>query len=126
MIIIGSKGMEDFSIGASCEVVKNKFELVILAGQRARDLSVGSQSLIKACGDRVAVIALKEIAGDLIDVQDLKRLIIRRHNINVVDFGYAPETAADNNVQKSDKRFGSDSKDPNDMFFGDDDIKVQN
>jgi len=50
------------------EHVSNRFELVLIASKRARQLiREGSDPLVPADGDKVTVIALREIAAGLID-----------------------------------------------------------
>ena len=44
----------------------NRFDLVMLASKRARQLAMGSQPLVAAENDKPAVIALREIAEGLI------------------------------------------------------------
>ena len=43
-------------------VVPNRFELILLASVRARDLSSGAQLTVSRRNDRYSVIALREIA----------------------------------------------------------------
>lgn len=48
--------------------VSNRFELVLIASKRARQLvKEGADPLVPAEGDKVTVIALREIAAGLID-----------------------------------------------------------
>jgi len=42
--------------------VENRFELVLLASQRARQLEQGADAFVAANKDKVTVIALREIA----------------------------------------------------------------
>jgi len=43
--------------------VKNRFELVLLAAKRARQLSRGQESLVPWDNDKTTVVALREIAA---------------------------------------------------------------
>jgi DNA-directed RNA polymerase subunit omega len=43
--------------------VKNRFELVLLASKRARQIAMGSRPLVPDENDKPAVIALREIAA---------------------------------------------------------------
>jgi len=52
------------------EVVDNRFELVLMATKRARQLANGAEATIDAGHDKPTVLALREIAGRKID-QDL-------------------------------------------------------
>lgn len=50
------------------EHVSNRFELVMLAGKRARQLSIGGQDpMLPWENDKPTVVALREIADDLLD-----------------------------------------------------------
>ena len=44
--------------------IPNRFELVMLASQRARDIASGSELTIERDNDKDAVVALREIAGE--------------------------------------------------------------
>jgi len=45
------------------EVVDNRFELVMMATRRARQLAKGNESLVEAENDKPTVLALREIAA---------------------------------------------------------------
>lgn len=45
------------------EVVDNRFELVLMATRRARQVAKGADALVEAHNDKPTVIALREIAG---------------------------------------------------------------
>ena len=49
------------------EHVENRFDLVMLASRRARQLSQGAEPLVPAENDKPTVIALREIAENLIN-----------------------------------------------------------
>jgi len=60
------------------ENVENRFELVLLAARRARQISQGADPLVDPDNDKPTVIALREIADNLItsesmDAMDTKR-----------------------------------------------------
>jgi DNA-directed RNA polymerase subunit omega len=64
------------------EKVTNRFELVMLAAQRARDVSAGAPLLVERDNDKNPVIALREIADDKVDLDHLRYELIhglRRH-----------------------------------------------
>ena len=46
--------------------VLNRYDLVMLASKRARDLSLGAEALVPEDNDKPTVIALREIAEELI------------------------------------------------------------
>jgi DNA-directed RNA polymerase subunit omega len=56
--------------------VENRFELVLLAGHRARQISQGSQITVDRDNDKNPVVALREIADETISPEDLKEDLI--------------------------------------------------
>ena len=56
--------------------VENRFELVLLAGHRARLISAGSPLTIDRDRDKNPVCALREIADDVVDADELKENLI--------------------------------------------------
>lgn len=59
------------------ERVPNRFELVLLAAQRARGLSRGEEMTVPRDDDKNTVVALREIAGDKVSLAGLQDNIIR-------------------------------------------------
>ena len=59
------------------EKVPNRFELVLLAGQRSRDIANGSELQLDRDRDKNPVVALREIAEDKLDVDGLKDSLVR-------------------------------------------------
>ncbi|MBB43724.1 MAG: DNA-directed RNA polymerase subunit omega [Rhodospirillaceae bacterium] len=59
------------------EKVSNRFELVLLAAQRARDLSVGAEMQVEKDNDKNPVVALREIAEDKVDHDALQEEVVR-------------------------------------------------
>lgn len=58
------------------EKVTNRFELVLLAGHRARTVSQGAPLTIDRDNDKNPVVALREIAEETIKADDLKEDLI--------------------------------------------------
>lgn len=56
--------------------VENRFELVLLAGHRARQISSGSQITVPRDNDKNPVVALREIADETLSPEDLKEDLI--------------------------------------------------
>jgi DNA-directed RNA polymerase subunit omega len=56
--------------------IPNRFRLVMLAAQRARDLSVGSPLTVERDNDKDPVVALREIADGTIEVEDIEAALI--------------------------------------------------
>ncbi len=56
--------------------VENRFELVLLAGHRARQISAGAEITIERDNDKNPVVALREIADETLSPADLKEDLI--------------------------------------------------
>jgi DNA-directed RNA polymerase subunit omega len=56
--------------------VENRFELVLLAGHRARLISQGAQITVPRDNDKNPVVALREIADETLSPGDLKEDLI--------------------------------------------------
>lgn len=57
--------------------VPNRFELVLLAGQRAREITSGAPLTIDRDDDKNPVVALREIADETIQLAQLKESLVR-------------------------------------------------
>ena len=58
--------------------IDNRFDLVLAAARRARQLAQGAQSLIEEENDKPTVIALREIAENLITINTMDEMETRR------------------------------------------------
>ena len=56
--------------------IPNRFELVVLAGQRARDIAAGAELLVDRDEDKNPVVALREIAEDKVAPNDLMESVV--------------------------------------------------
>lgn len=61
------------------EKVSNRFELVMLAAQRARKIGSGASLLVERDNDKNPVVALREIAEEKVATEDLKEELIQNH-----------------------------------------------
>ncbi len=66
------------------ERIPNRFELVLFAAQRARNLSRGEELTIDRDDDKNPVVALREIAEETISLQKLEQDLVK-------SFSRAPE-----------------------------------
>jgi DNA-directed RNA polymerase subunit omega len=57
--------------------VPNRFELVLLAAQRARDVTAGAQITLDRDNDKNPVVALREIADETIQLDNLQNSLIK-------------------------------------------------
>jgi DNA-directed RNA polymerase subunit omega len=73
-----------------CErFVPNRFELVLLAAERAHQLEAGAEPLVAGDDEPAAVLALREIASGRIDVGHLRESLLRRHlqvDLDIIPF----------------------------------------
>jgi DNA-directed RNA polymerase subunit omega len=60
------------------EYVDNRFDLVLLAARRARQIAQGADPLVPAENDKPTVIALREIAENLISVNSMDEMEAQR------------------------------------------------
>jgi DNA-directed RNA polymerase subunit omega len=58
------------------EKVDNRFELVMVAAQRARDISSGAKETVDRDNDKNPVIALREIADTTIDLDEIEEKLV--------------------------------------------------
>lgn len=77
--------------------VDNRFELVLLAGHRARQISQGAQITVARDNDKNPVVALREIADETLSPGDLKEDLIhslQKHvEVDEPEAAAAPEIA---------------------------------
>lgn len=56
--------------------IPNRFNLVLLAGQRAREISAGGELTLERDNDKNPVVALREIAEGSIDLDNVRQSLI--------------------------------------------------
>ncbi|MAF98256.1 MAG: DNA-directed RNA polymerase subunit omega [Micavibrio sp.] len=59
--------------------VENRFELVMVAAQRARKIGSGAALTVDRDNDKNPVVALREIAEETVEVPNLKEELVRSH-----------------------------------------------
>ena len=57
--------------------INNRFELVMIAAQRARTLSSGAELTVERDNDKNCVIALREIAEETIDTKEIEENLVQ-------------------------------------------------
>jgi DNA-directed RNA polymerase subunit omega len=57
--------------------IPNRFELVMLAAQRARDISTGSPLSVDRDNDKNPVVALREIADETVNLEGLRNSLVQ-------------------------------------------------
>lgn len=56
--------------------IPNRYDLVLVAAQRAKDISSGSGILVDRDNDKNSVVALREIAEKKVSIEDLQRSLV--------------------------------------------------
>ena len=64
--------------------VENRFELVLVAAKRARQLSMGADPLVELENDKPTVLALREIAENKIDKSVLEEEVVPQDDIEAM------------------------------------------
>ena len=57
--------------------IPNRFELVVMASQRARGISAGAQLTVDRNNDKNPVVSLREIAEETVSTEDLTEELIK-------------------------------------------------
>ena len=65
--------------------IPNRFQLVMMAAQRSRELSVGGEPTVERDNDKNPVVALREIADETVSLDDLENAVVEglQRNIDV-------------------------------------------
>lgn len=61
------------------EQIPDRFELVMMAAQRARKIGSGAALTLERDNDKNPVVALREIAEETVQVEDLREELIKNH-----------------------------------------------
>ena len=56
--------------------IPNRYELLMVAAQRAKDISTGSPLTVARDNDKNSVVALREIAEETISIEELQRSLV--------------------------------------------------
>ena len=60
------------------EKVENQYDLVLLAKERTSQLNSGSEMLVEEDNDKRTVVALRELAGGKVDIDELRNSAVLR------------------------------------------------
>ena len=58
------------------EKVPNRFDLVLLASHRSRNIAAGSSLTVDRDNDKTPVVALRELAEETLDLDDLRESLV--------------------------------------------------
>ena len=83
--------------------VENRFELVLLAGHRARLISQGASITVPRDNDKNPVVALREIAEETLSPDDLKEDLIHslQKHVEVDEPEHEPESISADSSQQA-------------------------
>ncbi len=56
--------------------IPNRYELLMIAAQRAKDISSGSPLTVNRDNDKNSVVALREIAEETVSIEELQRSLV--------------------------------------------------
>ena len=56
--------------------IPNRYELLMVAAQRARDISAGAPLTLDRDNDKNSVVALREIADETVSIEELQRSLV--------------------------------------------------
>ena len=95
--------------------VDNRFELVLLASHRARQISQGAQITVDRDNDKNPVVALREIADETLAPEDLKEDLIHSLQKHVeVD---EPEAEGATLIDQADATTTADDREEDNVTF---------
>ncbi len=57
--------------------IPNRFQLVMVAAQRSRELSIGAEMTVDRDNDKNPVVALREIAEETVDTEEIETSLVR-------------------------------------------------
>ena len=77
--------------------VDNRFELIVLAAHRGREITAGAELTLPRDNDKNPVVSLREIAEETITVEDLKESMIISMQTQILDDEAA--TKEDNDLE---------------------------
>ncbi len=59
------------------EKIPNRFDLVLLAAHRSRNISAGAPLTLDRDNDKTAVVSLRELAAETLDLGDLRESLVQ-------------------------------------------------
>jgi DNA-directed RNA polymerase subunit omega len=87
------------------QVVDNRFELVLMATRRARQVAKGADALVEAHNDKPTVVALREIAGRKVNnemIDEIDRVERERKEREALEWAAAEVVAGDDDMKGDD------------------------
>ena len=114
------------------ERIPNRFELVMLAAKRSREISSGSSLTVGRDNDKNPVVALREIADETVPLDDLREELVRglQKHIEVdepeeddeIEMMTAASLANEVGMEAAAAGVGADTSDKSAPDYGADDV----
>ena len=114
------------------ERIPNRFELVMLAAKRSREISSGSSLTVERDNDKNPVVALREIADKTVPLDDLREELVRglQKHIEVdepeeddeIEMMTAASLANEVGMEAAAAGVGADTSDKSAPDYGTDDV----
>ncbi len=114
------------------ERITNRFELVMLAAKRSREIASGSSLTVERDNDKNPVVALREIADETVPLDDLREELVRglQKHIEVdepeeddeIEMMTAASLANEVGMEAAAAGVGADTSDKSAPDYGADDV----
>ena len=114
------------------ERIPNRFELVMLAAKRSREISSGSSLTVERDNDKNPVVALREIADETVPLDNLREELVRglQKHIEVdepeeddeIEMMTAASLANEVGMEAAAAGVGADTSDKSAPDYGTDDV----
>ena len=89
--------------------VDNRFELIVLASHRGREITAGAELTLPRDNDKNPVVSLREIADETIAVEDIKESMITSMQTQIVDDEVNKDTESDSEESEELEETKSDT-----------------
>ncbi len=100
------------------EKIPNRFELVMVASQRARKIGTGAALTVDRDNDKNCVVSLREVAAETVSLDGLKEDLVKSHQrtvvyeeeetIDLMDGEKEWSSMASRNLESADRYAGED------------------
>jgi DNA-directed RNA polymerase subunit omega len=80
------------------EKIPNRFDLVLLASHRSRNISAGASLTVDRDNDKTPVVSLRELAGGNLELDDLRESLVSNLQRVITDDDMPDETQEDQPV----------------------------
>ncbi len=92
--------------------VDNRFDLIVLAAHRGREISAGAELTVSRDNDKNPVVSLREIADETIQIDDLKESMIASLQIEIIDDEETTKEEDDENEEMVEKEKVAEVENP--------------